>query len=266
MIRSSLAAPVATAPIAPRRAPLAPLAPRRAARLLAAALACPLAAAAFAACTDELDEPWELTHARVLAVRATPPAIEPGERATLDALLLTDSRTELAAPDAAQVLSPTSLTDLIGRADGVWTVTAPSAARLAVARAELALPADAPVPLVIQTSFGERSATKALLLGATAANPSLSDVAVGGAFREPDPAPDPAPLALPRDRDVALSVAASPTDSVTWLASTGTVIDFDLPRATLKLEADDPATGELVVILRDAGGGVSWRTWPLRVE
>lgn len=222
-----------------------------------------LACASFAACTDELDEPWELTHARVLAVRANPPAIQPGERATLDALLLPgDARTQVTAPEAAQVLSPASLADLLARTDATWSVTAPDAARLAAARAELSLPTDAPVPLVVQTSFGALSATKTVLLGASSSNPSLADLSVGGSFTDPQPTT----LTLPMDTDVALSVSATTSDSITWLTSTGTLTDFDLPRATLKIEAEDPKAGELVLILRDAQGGVTWRTWPISVE
>lgn len=227
-------------------------------RLISLTLAC----ATFAACTDDLDEPWELTHARVLAVRANPPAIQPGERSTLDALLLhSDARTQVAVPEAAHVLSPASLADLLSRTDGTWTVTAPDAARLAAARAELSLPTDAPVPLLVETSFGALTATKTIFLGASAPNPALADLSIGSSFTDPQPT-----LTLPRDTPVPLSLSASPTDSITWLTSTGTLDDFDLPRATLRIKPEDPPTGELVLILRDAKGGVTWRTWPVSVE
>lgn len=249
--------------LSPRRTPNVPLSRAYPIRPILRLISLTLACATFVACTDDLDEPWELTHSRVLAVRATPPAIQPGQQSTLDALLLhTDSRTQLASPDAAQVLSPPSLSDLLARTGDTWTITAPDATRLAAARAELSLPADAPVPLILQTSFGALSATKTILLGAASSNPSLSDLTVGGAFTDPQPTT----LTLPRDTDVPLSVSASTTDSITWLTSTGTLTDFDLPRATLKIEADDPAAGELVVVFRDASGGVTWKTWPISVE
>jgi len=53
---------------------------------------------------------------------------------------------------------------------------------------------------------------------------------------------------------------------VTWLTSCGTMHDFDLPTAYLKVEVDDPQSGELVVVLRDAGGGVSWNKWSIHAQ
>ncbi|HSR95739.1 MAG TPA: hypothetical protein VLM79_01660, partial [Kofleriaceae bacterium] len=42
---------------------------------------------AVAACTDDLDPPWQLDHDRIIAVRATPPQIAAGDRAVVDALV-----------------------------------------------------------------------------------------------------------------------------------------------------------------------------------
>jgi hypothetical protein len=42
--------------------------------------------------------------------------------------------------------------------------------------------------------------------------------------------------------------------------------DFDLSRAYLRIEPDDVHAGELVLVLRDPRGGVSWRIWPLQAE
>lgn len=224
-----------------------------------------LASLALVGCIDDLDQPWELTHDRVLAIRATPPAIQPGQRAQLDALLLRDGATAaVASPDTAAVISPLSLADLLTREDGVWTITAPDAARLAAARAELGLAADAPVPLDVTTSFsgGALPARKTIWLGAAAENPVL-DASVGSPLTEDSPS-----LTLPRDQDIELSIAATYPDSVTWLTSCGTLHDFDLPRATLTIAADDkcPAPSALVVLLRTTNGGVTWRSWTLNVE
>ena len=42
--------------------------------------------------------------------------------------------------------------------------------------------------------------------------------------------------------------------------------DFDLPNAYLKVEQNDPMSGELAVVVRDAGSGVSWNVWPIHAE
>ena len=41
---------------------------------------------------------------------------------------------------------------------------------------------------------------------------------------------------------------------------------YEAYRAYLKVEADDPTAGELVVVLRDAQAGVSWKLWPIHAE
>jgi hypothetical protein len=50
------------------------------------------------------------------------------------------------------------------------------------------------------------------------------------------------------------------------LTSCGTMHDFDLPQAYLRVETDDPQAGELGVVLRDAHGGVAWKVWPVKAE
>lgn len=230
-------------------------------------LACLSLSLSTTACIDELTLPWELGHDRVIAVRATPPSIAPGQRATLEALLAhREAPTAVASPETAAVASPASLADLVARDGDAWIVTAPDAARLATARTELGLAADAPVPLLLELSFGAPflPATKTVWLGAAGANPPIDTMTVD---QSPVDAADPAPeLTLATETDVLLSIPADPTDSVTWLTSTGTLQDFDLPSSYLRLEPDDPATGELVVVRRDARGGVAWQRWPLRAE
>jgi hypothetical protein len=73
-------------------------------------------------------------------------------------------------------------------------------------------------------------------------------------------------LLVPALADVPLSIDAVVTDKVNWLTSCGTMHDFDLPQAYLRVEKDDPTDGQLVVVLRDTQGGVAWRIWPIRAE
>ena len=63
-----------------------------------------------------------------------------------------------------------------------------------------------------------------------------------------------------------LSVSAVETDDVNWLTSCGNMHDFDLPQAHLRVEPEDPQTGELAVVLRDDRGGVTWRVWPIEAH
>ncbi len=66
--------------------------------------------------------------------------------------------------------------------------------------------------------------------------------------------------------DVPLSVAADVEDDVNWLTSCGTMHDFDLPQAYLRVELEDPTEGELAVVRRTKQGGVAWRVWPIRAQ
>jgi hypothetical protein len=220
-----------------------------------------IALVATAACAGNLDPPWQLDHDRIIAVRATPPSIAAGQTATIDALLAQKGRmTSVATPELATVVSPASLSDVLSVQAGSWVVTAPSEDRLAAARGELALAAGAPVPLEIGVSYANRTlvATKTIDLGQPADNPTLQGVTVDGKD------PGDAEIVVAKLVKVPLSIAADDAIyDVAWLTSCGTMHDFDLPQAYLKVEADDPDAGELAVILRDAHGGVSWQMWPI---
>jgi hypothetical protein len=224
------------------------------------------AIAAAAGCTGDLDPPWQLDHDRIIAVRATPPGVAAGESATLDALLgHKGAPTRVAPPELATVVSPASLADVL-RLDGAnWVVTAPSEQRLAQVRAELMLAPDAPVKLTVGVSYQAQAlfATKVIELGRAATNPSLvsMNMKIDGA-----PAGS-AEIVVQPLVAVPLSIDADDAHyDVTWLTSCGTMHDFDLPNAYLKVEAEDPTSGELAVVLRDGGAGVAWNVWPIRAE
>lgn len=225
-----------------------------------------LFAIAAAGCTGDLDPPWQLDHDRIIAVRATPPGVAAGESATLDALLgHKGAPTRVAPPELATVVSPASLADVL-RLDGAnWVVTAPGEQRLAQVRAELMLAPDAPVKLTVGVSYQAQAlfATKVIELGRAATNPSLvsMNMKIDGA-----PAGS-AEIVVQPLVAVPLSIDADDAHyDVTWLTSCGTMHDFDLPNAYLKVEAEDPTSGELAVVLRDGGAGVAWNVWPIRAE
>jgi hypothetical protein len=223
-----------------------------------------LAVAALGACVGDLDPPWQLDHDRIIAVRANPPGLAAGAKSTIDGLLgAKGAKTRVAPPELAMVVSPASLSDALTFEGGQWTVTAPGEDRLAVARTELKLEPGAPVPLQVGVAYGNRSlvATKTVLLGRAADNPALVNVTLDG-----KPASD-AELVVGKLVKVPLSIDADDNlYDITWLTSCGTMHDFDLPTAYLKVEVDDPAAGELAVVLRDDVGGVAWRVWPIHAE
>ena len=132
------------------------------------------------------------------------------------------------------------------------TFTAPSIEMLAAR----GLRTDTEIPVVIAARVGSWTATKIVRLGATAANPSVGAVTIDGA------APGDA-IAIDAGVDVALAIDVDPTASVTWLTSCGTLHDFDLAHARLRVEPDDMQAGELAIVVRDADGGTAWQRWPI---
>jgi hypothetical protein len=215
---------------------------------------------AVAACNGDLDPPWQLDHDRIVAVRATPPTVEPGGTAIIDGLIAhAGGMTEQRGPDIVIVARPESLASAVSFDGKDWRVTAPAEAQLVAARTELKLPADAPVPVTIGVSYANNTllATKTVVFGPRAENPTLDAVMIDGA-----PAPD-TMISVGSLVDVRLSVTKPEKGDVNWLTSCGTMHDFDLPEAYLRVEKEDPTTGELAVVVRDGVGGVVWRVWPI---
>jgi hypothetical protein len=242
------------------------------------AYACGLVwASAVLGCTGDTDPPWQLDHDRIIAVRATPPRIAAGEQAMLDALIgAKGAPVADEIPNSATVVSPASLAAAVARVDTgygppLWIVTAPSAGDLDRARRELGLAADALVPLRVQVGYAEGSlvATKTVWLGGAAATPAANPIMphlVIDHVMIDDPSSS-TELVVPRARDVALASGLDDARyDVTWLSSCGTMHDFDLPDAHLEIEAGDPTSGELALVVRDSAGGVSWQVWQIRAQ
>lgn len=231
---------------------------------------------ALPACIDDLDPRWTLQHDHVVALRASPPAIEPGESAMLDALVAhADGPTTLEVPiEAAALQAPPSLEGAVYTDGGRWFVYGPSAETLAIARTELDLAADAPVPLDVYAAFARPTGDamyvkKRVWLGTTADNPAPPLAAVDGT---PMPevvidgpraglAPE---IAIPRATDVYVSTMLDATLRANWLTSCGELFQDDVATAFVRL--DEPCTGELALVVRAPDGGVAWRVWPLRSD
>jgi hypothetical protein len=237
-----------------------------------------LAVVLATACTGEVVEPWQLDHDRIVAVRATPPRIPAGATSTIDTLIDRKGQGPLELPPAvAMVVSPESLASALSFQAGQWVVTAPDEAALAKARMQLKLPDGAPVPLLVGVAFpaavfpsGEvddregLAATKTVWLGepAPGANPVIDQIAIDNV-----PVAPMQPLVVGAQVDVPLwSPFEETTAVVNWLTSCGTMHDFDLPQAYLRVEPEDPTEGTLAIVVRTKDGGTSWQLWPIRAE
>ena len=215
-------------------------------------------------CADEVALPWELDHDRIVAVRATPPSILAGERAELDALIAREgATTSEQVPEAATVVAPASLANTLSFDGGRWVVTAPDDAALAAARRALELEAGEPVPLQVGVQYGagQLLAIKTVWLGRAASNPALTVMTIDGRSAEAQ-----AEVVVGARVDVRLAVEVADRDEVNWLTSCGTMHDYDLREAYLRVEDDDRTEGELAVVIRDENGGVAWRVWPIRAQ
>ena len=231
---------------------------------------------ALVACNADIDEPWKLDHDRIIAVRTDPPSILAGETSKLDLLAgFADNPVTARSPDFVQVLSPTSLADIVAPDAGGWTITAPSDDRIAAARTELNIGGGLPVPLTLGVAAAWRNpvmspndkgfgATKTVWLGVSATNPALDGLTINGV----EPPGDGEEIVVPTgDVKVPLFVEADDRrDIVNWLTSCGTMHDFDLHSAYLTVGPDDPQDGELALVKRDDHGGVAWRVWKLRAQ
>lgn len=208
----------------------------------------------LAACAETTaDPPWQLDHDRVVAVRAEPPHIRPGEIALLDALVAhAGGPTTIEVPvNAAATSAPGDLYLAVHYYFDHWRIDAPAQSALDAARAELGLPAGAPVPLDVTLELpGPLYAQKTVWLGDTHANlpaPALSygpQLVVG--------------------REATLSHTPPSGGSVRWLTSCGTLTGDTTFRATHVVDA--PCAGELVLVVRDALGGVAWQVLPIDAE
>ena len=164
-----------------------------------------------------------------------------------------------------------SLADTVAIDAGEWIVTAPSEDRIEAARKELGLPAGVPVPLrvgiaaawpnpVVSVDDRNFGAIKTVWLGEGITNPEL----VGLLVNDAKPGDE---LVVAKDVEVPLYVEADDNKHiVNWLTSCGVMHDFDLHSAYLTVGPEDPQDGQLVVVLRDERGGVTWRIWPIRAE
>lgn len=194
----------------------------------------------LAACT-EAAEPARLDHAQILAVRATPAHVAPGGSAKIDLLAAN------AAGDVFEANADTLAAGelAVARAADGWYVTAG------------ATPGLAPLAVALTIDGVSWRATKQLVIGAPADNPQVATMQVDGA--------DTVELSAAVGTTPTLAVQASGGDlGYAWYSSVGDLEHYRTPEAVL--DADAPADGTIVVVVRDAAGGVTWQLLPAHVE
>ena len=221
---------------------------------------------ACAGCLDGIDPAWQLDHDRIVAVRATPPHVSPGEVAILDGLVAhKGGPTDVERPLLATAShAPGDLFLAVTDNLGTWEVVGPDATALAAARVTLGLDPGALVPLVVLMAFPDSNgnhlvADKTVWLGDSLPNPTLGAITIGGV------APG-AAIAVPPDVDVPLAIDVDPTWAVSWLTSCGTLHDDNEHAAFVHVLPKDRQQGELGVVARDPVGGVDWQVWPIAVQ
>ena len=194
----------------------------------------------LAACT-EASAPARLDHAQILAVRATPAHVAPGGRAKIDLLAANDAGDVFEAP--ADTLTAGELA--VERAADGWYVTAGAAPGLATLDVALAIDGES------------WRATKQLVIAEPADNPAVATMQVDGA--------DTMELSAAVGTTPTLAVLATGGElSYAWYSSVGDLEHYRTPEAVL--DADAPAEGTIVVVVRDAVGGVTWQLLPAHVE
>ncbi len=229
-------------------------------------------------CIDAIDPKWTLDHDHIVAMRLSRPGLAPGESALIDALVAHEGApVTIEEPlEAAGVTTAPSLEGAIYTDGGRWYAYGPSEATLALAREELGLAADAPVPLDVYAAFARPSgepmiAKKRVWLGVALHNPAPPVAAMNDAIM-PDVATEGpraglAPeIVVPTIGDTYFSTNVADGWRVNWLSSCGTLFQDDVARSFLRVMDEDPREGELAVVVRDPDGGVAWRVWPIRSE
>jgi hypothetical protein len=201
---------------------------------------------ALAAC-DAAPELARLDHAQILAVRAEPAAVAPGERAKIELLAGDDSGAVYEAdPDTLVAFTPDGAPLAVERAADGWYVTA--GATPAIATLEVALEIDGVV----------WRATKSLVVNARAENPQINSMQIDGAASEE--------LVAAVGTKPSLTVVGAGTEpfKYAWYSSVGDLEKYRQPTAIL--DAAEPAEGHVVIVVRDSAGGVNWQLLPARVE
>lgn len=202
-------------------------------------------ALAFCVGCAEVPQPFELDHARVMAVRVEPPAIAAGEVARVD-VLVTDPEAgpRVAAPDDIAI-APIAGVEIASDGRGWYVVGPPVTASVIAA-----------LSLTVQSSEGPLPAQKTLAFGKRADNPPVPEITVDGRATDET-------IAITGVRDRVLSIDATADDlSYRWFSSIGELVGYTRASATLEPTVGD---GYIAIVVRDQAGGTAWTLAPATV-
>ncbi|MFN0252665.1 MAG: hypothetical protein ACKV2T_37660 [Kofleriaceae bacterium] len=196
----------------------------------------------FAGCAD-VPQPFELDHARVMAVRIEPPALAAGEVARVDVLVTDgDAGPRIAPPDEVTI-APLPGVD-IGRDTDGWYVVAPAVAANTVAA----------LAISVRSIDGEQAVQKTLAFGARAENPRAPSILLDGLLMG-------ASVEIGGSTERVLSTDLPAADeaaaelSYRWFSSIGELVGYTRASATLEPASGD---GHIAVVVRDQAGGTAW--------
>jgi hypothetical protein len=228
-------------------------------------------------CADDVAEPYELTHPRILAIRTEPAVLPAGSEGRLD-VLFTDGVTppRLATADEISLSLDPALDEALGHPDpatlftrgrageGGWQLRAPDEATLAAVRAQLGLAAGAAVPLPVDVQITSSTASlraqKAVSFGTFVGNPDPPRISIADQ-------PVAATASLPSGSEISLHAEvpaaslAGPADDVTyrWFSSIGELRRYTQALALIETNAEEAGReATLLVVARTPAGGVSW--------
>jgi hypothetical protein len=197
----------------------------------------------FAAC--QADSESALDHAQILAVRAEPANVAPGQRARIDLLAGNDAGdVYTVVPDTLEATS--SMGPLVAqRADDGWYITAPAQPDV--------------VSLTVTQSIDGTlwPATKSLVVGEARANPQVS-LQIDGQ--------DAAEMVARAGTTPALTAIVDGIAPFTyaWYSSVGDVPHYHQQIAAL--DASSPKDGAVLLVVRDSLGGVGWQLLPAHIQ
>lgn len=225
--------------------------------------------AAAAGC-DNNGSPSELDRPRVLAVQVSPPHLGPQESAPVEVLVGRDDGTvAVVAPDSVEVLGAPSgspMNGMVGRGADGWAVACPDDSVLAELRAQMGLAEGDPIPIAlaleVQVEGELLTATKYVYLGSQGDNPTLAGITAHIGSEEDGVlvvhAGDEVPIA-------AYGAEGEGELSYAWFTSIGD-IDLYLSEEAILTATDEAIDGQLVLVVRDEQGGVTWSWRDVRVE
>jgi hypothetical protein len=210
-----------------------------------------------ASCVD-VPQPFDLDHARIMAIKIDPPSLPPDEVAHITVLVTDSGNQPYQAPASAVRISLPAQLQSAGFAPAIalgsqgWQLTSPNQATLDEVRRALGkepgAPLIVPLQLEIDTADGTLQAQKTLSLGTLSGNP-------------PQPVID-APnigdnLMLQANIKNKLTVANVQSDySYRWFSSVGDMKGFT--RHEVSVDAKAAGNGVIAVVVRDQQGGTSW--------